>query len=95
MGSHCLSGSCTETWAPKAEGFPSCPGDGMEQAILRTVSGSPEWEQVTAAGAGIVAWLGRISVTSRSLMQPSVSPWATDRRTKAQRWAHLCPCGSQ
>lgn len=56
----------------------------MEQVFLRTVRGSLEWEQVTAAGAGIVAWLGRTPVTSRGLMQPSVSPWAAER-TEAQR----------
>lgn len=67
----------------------------MEQEILRTVSGLPEWEQVTAAGAGSVAWLGRISVVSRGLMQPSVSPWAAGQEDEGtERWAHLCPCAS-
>lgn len=31
-----------------------------------------------------MAWLGRTPVTSKGLMQPSVSPWAAER-TKAQR----------
>lgn len=41
-----------------------------------------------------MAWLGRTPVTSRGLMQPSVSPWAAER-TKAERWTHLCPHASQ
>lgn len=31
-----------------------------------------------------MAWLGRTPVTSRGLMQPSVSPWAAER-TMARR----------
>lgn len=54
-----------------------------EQGVLRMARGSLEWEPV-AAGAGMVAWLGRTPIISRALPEPPVPPRPAER-TEAQR----------